>query len=225
MLVNEFHRPMSFAIRFSIFLYIFSLVSCSTPDKFFCVVSGFGNAPEEKTYYIEPFIPGLENNLEFIEYANLLKRNLNAKGYKEKRPDKAALCVKFGYYIGENTLRGSVESSNTEGGGVTYSTYNPILQTTNINTVSYGKTTSSSQAIYKKPIGVEIEVIDIKKSKPVWMVTVKDEIDGSLNGASFRKVMPWLMVCSQNYYEKNGESKVEILRTVGEMQMGLIWPY
>lgn len=229
----------------TIIMLSFSFTSCGS--WYYCTVSGFGSTPQETTYYIEPIDSNLIDDLEFQEYAGMLRGRLNESGYRETNSDDAALCVRLGYYIGEKEFVGTTTSSggfSMTNGKITANT-NAIANgtaTTNLygntsttkaqangssstnvktnqqtNTYSY----SNTSAIYNQNIGCYIEVLSTRNMKPVWTVEVLDH----MTYAGFRKVMPWMIASAQAYFGKSGEGEVKITKKEGEEQKGLVWPY
>lgn len=225
------------------------LTSCG--DWYYCTVSGFGSTPLEKTYYIEPIDQNLINDLEFREYAGILRNRLNETGYKESSLETAALCIRLGYYIGEKELVGTHTSSggfsttngkivaNTKtnaNGWATNNIYGNRVSTnakangtssTAINTQQSTNTYnySNTSAVYSQDIGCYIEAISTSDMKPIWTVEVLDHINNNYSNGTFRKVMPWMLASAQTYFGKSGEGVVKITKKEGIEQKGLIWPY
>lgn len=214
---------------------------------YYCMVSGFGSTPSETTYYIEPIDANLVNDLEFREYAEILRGRLNESGYREASPNNAALCIRLGYYIGEKEFVGTSTSTggfsmtngkitantnantsgtattNLYGNSATTSAMANSSSTTNVktnqqtNTYSY----SNTSAVYKQNIGCYIEALKSSDMKPVWTVEVLDH----MTYAGFRKVMPWMIASAQVYFGRSGEGEVKITKKEGVEQKGLVWPY
>ena len=229
-------------------LFLIAMLCNSCGKWYYCTVSGFGTTPNEKTYYIVPIDSNLIGDLEFNEYAGILRNRLNESGYRESNSETAALCVKFGYIVGERQFEGTVTSSGgftTTNGKITSNTSANAngTATTNIfgnsvNTTANAKGTSSTNiktnqqintynysstsAVYVSDIGCYIEAFDINMKKPVWSVEVKDHLR---DGQSFRKIMPWMIASAQTYFGKNGEGQVKITEKEGRERMGLVWPY
>ena len=228
-----------------------TLNSCSS--YYYCSVSGFGSTPIEKKYFIEPIDSTLVNDLEFLEYASILRNRLNESGYMEETPQKASLCIRFGYYIGDkelvgtSTSSGSISLSNGKttanstakaNGSANTNLYGNSVSTTakasgssstvvktkqQTNTVDYSSTTAE----YTKGIGCYIEAIKTTNMSPVWTVEVKDIIRsyGSWDNTTFRKVMPWMIASAQYYFGKSGEETIKIKKKEGVENKGLVWPY
>ena len=233
-------------VSFLTIMMVSMLTSCG--QWYYCTVSGFGSKPLEMTYYIEPIDSNLNDNLEFHEYANMLKERLNETGYKDTNPEVAALCIRFGQFIGDkefagtNTLSGGFSlangniTSNTKAnvsGNATTNVYDNRATTTvrangssstkintqqRTNTFNYSRTTAE----YVSDIGCYIEAIETRNWKPIWSVEVKDYLR---DNQSFRKVMPWMIASAQTYFGQNGEGVVKITEKEGRKQKGLVWPY
>lgn len=234
---------------------IAAVMACACATTFFsscgswyyCMVSGFGSAPSETTYYIEPIDSNLVDDLEFREYAGMLRGRLNESGYKETAPDDAALCVRLGYYIGEKEFVGTSTSTggfsmtngkitaNTNANASGTATTNLYGNSAKTNVMANGSSTtnvktnqqtntysySNTSAIYKQNIGCYIEALGTHDMKPVWTVEVLDH----MTDAGFRKVMPWMIASAQVYFGRSGEGEVKITKKEGVEQKGLVWPY
>lgn len=227
------------------------LYSCSS--WYYCTVSGYGVTPQEKSYYIAIEDPTLDNELEFLEYVNILKQRLNEKGYVETDSKNADLCVYLSYYVGEeklastNTISSSGSYINTKShtnsntsayangnastniygntAKTTGSVYGNSTTNTKNNTNTYVNTYNSSNStnIYETPIGCKIVVKDAKTQKIIWQVDVSDKIASNQN-VSFRRLMPWMLTSAQQYFGVSGEGQVKITEKEGK-EKGLVFPY
>ncbi len=229
-----------------------SVLVCSCSDYFWCSVSGYGTIPLERTYYIEPMDSFLVDDFQYKEFEQSLVKRLNESGYIETDKESAALCIRFGYSVGERELKGvssysmsnrssysfGTLTSNTKATGRTNvaSTVNGNTINTYANTKANAKTTANvnqysfsgnrtqgyTEPIYKQPILCVVEAFESISSNPVWKVEAKDELP---DNSSLRKVMPWILASAQQFFGKSGEQNVVIKRKEGEKQKGLIWPY
>lgn len=240
-----------------IFLYVITSVllfsGCS--NIYYCTLNSRGVTPLEKTYYVAPQDTTLIHNLEFNEYAMILKTHLNSSGYKEANYKTAALRIELGYGMKEAYL----ESTSTSSGTVTntlnnvniksksitgenantstvkygnYSVSNTVTfgthqTSTNIgqNITTYGNTSETTTHNYKIPMHVTIRAFETLTNAPVWEVIVEDELDRE---TQMQTVMPWLILSAKDYFGRNsnGEQTAEIKDTKENREMyQLVWPY
>ena len=211
-------------------------------------VNGFGSTPQEKTYYLEPKDANLYDNLEYSEYAEVLKKRLSESGYIEVNSESAALCIRFGYNLGDkelvginsasrssswtngestlksNTYANGTSQTNLYGSSATAQANAKVSSSATTNTTQNTNTTtySSSTAIYSQEARCYIEALKVSDMKPVWTVEVSDNI--SKGRTTFRKLMPWLITAAQFYFGKSGEEQVYISNKV-QKEKGLEWPY
>ncbi len=234
------------------FLSVLVFFYCSCSDYFWCTVSGYGTTPIEQTYYIEPMDSSLIDDLQYREFEQILKKRLEEIGYLETTRESAALCVRFGYYVGERELKGVSSYSMSNSSGFSFGTItsnskamgkaNVVsnvtgnTRTTNVATNAKSKTKTDinqfsfsgnrtqgyTEPIYKQTITCIVEAFDSSKSEPVWKVEAKDELS---DDSSLRKVMPWIISSAQQLIGKSGEEKVVIKKKDGEKLKGLNWPY
>ena len=233
------------------FFLLATLFLNSCGSWYYCNVSGFGSTPVEKSYYLEPIDSTLVNDLEFLEYAGILRNRLNESGYIENSPQEAALCIRLGYYIGDKELIGSNTYSSgfsTSNGKITANTNANANGSANTNIYgNSGSTTaqasgtlstvvknkqktntynsSSTSNVYSQDVGCYIEAINTIDMKPVWTVEVKDHLNSNYTNTSFRKIMPWMIASAQSYFGKSGEGQVTITKKDGVEKKGLVWPY
>lgn len=235
----------------TLFFMSATLLLNSCGEWYYCNVSGFGRTPVEKSYFLEPIDSALANDLEFQEYAGVLKNRLNESGYREVSPQEAALCIRLGYYIGDKELIGSTTYSsgfsmsngkitantnaNANGSAKTNLYGNSVSTTAQANgksstdvkikqqTNTYNS--SSTSNVYSQDVGCYIEAVNTIDLKPVWTVEVKDHIDNSFSNTSFRKIMPWMIASAQSFFGKSGEEEVKITKKDGVEKKGLVWPY
>ena len=231
------------------FLSSIALFSSCKGNWYYCAVSGFGEAPVRNTYYIIPIDSNLIDNLEYREYATILRTRLDEKGYIQTSPRDAALCIRFGYYMkdkqyaGTDTWSGggsftsgtitSKTNANARGSATTVANNNRLTTNAKVNgssstSVGYNQYTSTtnystSEAIYQHDIGCFIEAFDAKNMSPIWQVEVRDQLKSNLHN-SFRKVMPWMIAAAQKYFGRSGEEQVVITEKEGKT-IGLVWPY
>ena len=228
------------------------LSSCSAPF-FYCTVSGLGNPPAQSTYYIVPEDSTLNDDLEFKEYASILKTRLNEVGYTESSQSNAALCIVLSYYMGEEKYIGTSSSGGAINYGFTNGTIknkttsqgsgntNTTLSHKSINTqtqamaqsssnskinqtaTNYTSYSESSTAKYETPIGCAITALDNQNMKPIWKVEVSDKMRVA-SRTLFRAVMPWMIYAAQQYFGRSDASTVKVLKIEGE-KVGLKWPY
>ena len=239
---------------YNVFLFLFlSIILSSCSSWYFCTVSSYGITPVEKSYYIAAEDPSLDDDLEFQEYANILRLRLNEKGYVETNSQDADLCMYFSYYVGEGRLNSTTTtsssftnvktnsntSSNTSAhvnGSARTNVHGNSAKTTgsaygnsstntkkNSNTDATTYSISTSTNDYKTPIGCRIVAYNTKSQKNVWQVDVSDAIH-SYQHVSLRKLMPWMLASAQKHFGINGEEMVKITKKEGE-EIGLIWPY
>lgn len=237
-------------MKISMCIFI-TLLLGSCGSWYYCTVSGFGKSPTDKTYYIAPVDSSLADDLEYLEYTNILSNRLKESGYTETSPQNAALCIILSYYIGGKEFVGTTSYSSSssfsisngkiitnanasaEGNSTTKLKTNSTEttaqasgkenKTTTIkqNDITFAGTNTETTAIYQQDIGCIITAINRNK-KNIWKVEVKDHLD---KDQSFRKIMPWMIAAAQEYFGKNGEATVKITKKEGIQNKGLIWPY
>ena len=98
---------------YNVFLFLFLTSVLSSCSYFVCTISSYGITPVEKSYYIAAAEPSLDEDLEFQEYANILRLRLNEKGYVETNSQDANLCMYLSYYVGEDQLNSTTTISNS----------------------------------------------------------------------------------------------------------------
>ena len=232
------HQLLNKISRLSLFV-LTTLFLNSCFSYYECFVSGFGSTPADKSYYLEPIDSSLVDNLEYLEYADILRNRLRESGYLESAPQDAALCIRFGYFIGDKRVNGikSASSSfsmsngkitantnaktngsaktNVKGNSVSTNVKASGTSSTVIDTQQITNTFTSSGAdiSYGRDIGCYIEAINTENMKPVWTVEAKDYIKYS--NESLRKNMPWMLASAQYYFGKSGKEIVVISKKEG----------
>lgn len=224
-----------FPFTFSIFLI--SLSSCtssyyatSNRTKFVVEVDAYGSDSylTEKKYILASGDTTInENNLQYIEFSNYLRKTLNQKGYSEtQNSDEADLVIFFKYGISDpetfqRTLsvptwgQTGVSSTNTTGNVYV----NPYGNNINYNqkttsTPTYGVTgyRSVNQTVTQYLRFLTITVYDFNaykengNEKIVWNTI----ITSSGSSGDLRRVFPYLVVAGQYYYGQSSGERKEI---------------
>lgn len=217
-----------FSFLFSIL--IFSLSSCSS-THYVVEVDSYGSDSYliEKKYFLSSADTTInENNLQYIEFSNYLRKALNQKGYSEsQKPDEADLVVFFNYGISDPETfqrtvylptwgQTGVSSTNTSG-TIDVNAYN--------NKVNYNQKTTSTpkygitgyrpenQTITQYLRYLTITAYDFNaykengSQKIIWNVN----ITSSGTSSDLRKVFPYLIVAGKNYYGQNSGEKKKII--------------
>lgn len=238
---------------YNVFLFLFLTSVLSSCSYFVCTISSYGITPVEKSYYIAAAEPSLDEDLEFQEYANILRLRLNEKGYVETNSQDADLCMYLSYYVGEDQLNSTTTISNSYAniktnsntssktsarayGSASTNVHGNSAKTTgsahgnsststqkNSDTKVSSYSTSTSFANYKTPIGCRIVAHNAKTQKNVWQVDVSNYLLDSQQ-TSLRKLMPWMLFYAQKHFGTTGEETIEISHKKGK-KTGLVWPY
>lgn len=172
-------------------------------NTYLCTLNARGTTPSNKTYYFSNSSKQIDNELEYKEYLNKLRVILSEIGYIETNHASAELCISLDYQIGNSYRYGNSSVSVSD----MYS--------------AYSKTTED----YRMPLLVEIKAYNNNTKTPIWEVIVNDILDRE---SQLQSVMPFIFLCSQNYFGKtsNGEQAVTLTLTRElEEKYGLIWPY
>jgi hypothetical protein len=179
-----------------------------------------------------------ESDLQYLEFAEYIKKTLAAKGYAETSdPKEANLFVSFKYGISDPKIYQStvskliwgqtgVSSTNTTGtvnafvnpygGNATYS------QTTT-NTPTYGITGARdvTETIIKYLRYLTISVYDLDtyaksgKEKIVWSTS----ITSTGSSGDIRRVFPYLIVAGQTYFGKSSGEKIVVKVYEGDQRV------
>lgn len=216
---------------------IFMVISCSTSQKltvnkirYVMEVDSYGNESlsTAQKYIIKSGDTTVnENDLQYIEFSEYIKKTLNAKGLIEvSKLEDANLVVFFKYGISDpKTFQTSlsipswgqtgISSSNTTGNikSAPYSNNITYNQTTT-STPTYGITGSTNMPLlithYLRYITLTVfdfnEYKESGKEKIVW----KTVITSSGGNDDLRRVIPYLIVAGQDYFGKSSGERKEI---------------
>lgn len=232
-------KGFSYRTLVAILLSSVLLSSCSY-KQFYAAVTSRGTIPDDTSYYISHDMGEDVDYLEFKEYAQLLKNNLNDIGYHSQNETSAKLNIHLNYYIGNKEVVSSSSStsnysvnsttwkgtsnknttSNATASAIGFSNYatasgsgtsnTKTTANVNKNSYTYGGSSTSTTTEAGSPCYLILEAVNTTNNLPEWKVEIEGFIDSP---SSFPKVMPWMMLVAKWYIGKTYSGKVEVQTT------------
>jgi hypothetical protein len=189
------------------------LSGCAT--RFAVDVSGFANRekllPVQATYVLLP-VQGKENDLAFQEYAGMVGKKLDARGYKRTDIKSADLAIFLAYGIDDGKIHNYAYSMPAYGTTTFSGTSFGSKGITQFSGSSSGivgtQTMAGSYAVYTRLLIVDVVDLSMYRENGTIDSLWKGEISSRGSSDDIRLVMPVLIEAGFKHFGQNTQRKI-----------------
>jgi hypothetical protein len=185
-------------------------------------VNGFQNAqlpvPAQGTYTVMP-IDSNTSDLAFQEYASMIRKKMDERGYRYVNDESAELAVFIAYGIDSGTTTASSSTSpvygQTGGGMSSYSgmtssgqLYSGTIMTPSQYGVVGSQTSTSRHTAYKRKLLVDVVDYQTLRKERKTVSFWKGETDSRGSSNNLRQVMPALIEATFRSFGQNSTDQI-----------------